>query len=277
MEHAGIKATWWLNKQWDDFRRLGGEQLMPTTSTYATVIRAFTRDCQPDRAEDILHELFERHEQMRTSQLEPTTEIFTLIIHAWLTAAESQGSDFFRKLKSLKRADEWLEHLNQQDEECGPTTSRDLFLSVLRAARNIAFDRPDILEIANRQFVNLRKSRHQMCHSAYAYLLQVGLRAMAGPEHDELRTDFVQLLVKECCDEGLVSRHVVRAISNDPFYEEGWTAHESAHMSSELFPDWPLPPAWTRNVKQDALLPTIDDFQRTRFKFDVTPGHNPFQ
>lgn len=176
----------------------------------------------------------------------------------------------------MKRAFDWVEYLvkHYDNADSGPTTTHDAFLGILKAARKCASDRKDILNLASKTFQYLKESRHVVDPLAYSCLLQIVLQALSRPESDNARTEKVTQIVQDCCEDGLVSKGLVRALTNGPVYESGWTLSESEELTTTLFPDWPLPPSWTRNISNDAVLPTQSDFQRTKhilFKH----GQNP--
>ena len=266
-ERAGERASWWIDQQWSDYEKSDNENLMPTTHTYTTAINAWSKAGNPKRAEELLLQFLKRYEKLKVSQLEPNTEIYSAIIQAWLNAAESKENSQTDKVKALNRAAEWLEGLVRGESESGPATRHDIFLNTLKAARHCAKHSPDVLETASRVFNHLRNSSHYVQPVAYAYLLQIGLSALPEPENDLARTKFLTELVTVCCEDGFLSRSFVVSLTNGPIQREGWTAYESARISCILFPDWPTPPSWTRNVQKKLDLPRAEDFQRTRFKF----------
>jgi len=239
---------------------------MPKTQTYELVIKAWGNAGQPDKAERLLFHLLERYEAKKAIQLQPTTELFASSVQTWLQAAEPAEEGVSGQVDAWKRAVQWLEYIVQQDNGSGPTSRHDLFLNVLKTARSCADNRQDVLEDASRTFDKLQNSRHHVDQMAYACLLEVGLRALPGPEHDEARSKFVTELVAKCRHDGLVSKRVVRVLTNGPLYRKGWTKHESDRLACALFPDWPLPPSWTRNLKRDEQLPSAKDLQRTIFE-----------
>lgn len=266
-ERAGERASWWIDQQWSDFEKHDNEALMPTTHTYTTAINAWGKAGEPRRAEGLLLRFLEKYEKLKAPQLEPNTEVYAAIIKAWLNTAGSNAHSQQAKTEALQRAVEWLESLVQGENDSGPATRHDIFLSVLKVARRCAKLSPAVLDLASRVFSHLRNSSHFVQPVAYTHLLQVGLSALPGPEHDLTRTKFLTELVSVCCEDGFLSRSFVLSLTNGPLQRDGWTAYESARLSAVLFPDWPIPPSWTRNVQKESDLPSAEDFQRTRFKF----------
>ena len=264
-EKRGERASWWLRKQWQDWETTQDAHLMPTTSTYTAVIRAWDRAGNSVTAEAVMQEFLEKSSSLQVAQLEPNTEIFCAIVKSWTAFAERKDNGFHSRIKALKKAEEWLNYLSGLEKECGPTTTHDLFLGVLKAAKNCAHGRQDVLDLADSIFNKLRDSRYPVDHNAYSCLLQVGLLAFSAPEHDKARSDFVEKLFKECCEDGLLSKNFIRALTNGPIYRTGWTEYESSRMSGCLFPDWPLPPCWTRNIKHESVLPQARDLERTGY------------
>ena len=175
------------------------------------------------------------------------------------------------------RAAEWLQSLVKRESTADPAlvSSVDMFTSILGAARKCASS--DVLEMAEQVFDQLRASHHTVEPIHYSRLLQVGLLAMSHPEKTDARTSFVRKVMQECKEAGLVSSLLVQALANGPVYVDGWTVAESKESVLELFPDWPLPPSWTRNVRQLDLLPKRIDFYRAPDKRrTVLHGVDPF-
>ena len=133
------------------------------------------------------------------------------------------------------------------------------------AAEKCCRRRPDVLELATKVMEDFRKSRHGANHSAFTTLLSIGLKVFSGLQDVDARKSFLTKLLKDCADDGLVSRSFVQGIANSPVYYQGWTIEESSQLTSDLFSEWPLPSPWTRNVPK-RLLPQVDDVERTNFK-----------
>ena len=266
-ERAGERASWWIDQQWSDFEKDDDEALMPTTHTYTTAINAWGKVGEPNTAEELLLRSLEKYKELKAPQLEPNTELYAATIKAWLNTAGSNAKGQQVKVEALQRAVEWLESLVRGENDSGPATRHDIFLSVLNVSRRCAKLSPAVLDLASRVFSHLRNSSHFVQPVAYTHLLQVGLSALSGPEHDLTRTKFLTELVTVCCEDGFLGRSFVLSLTNGPIQRDGWTAHESARLSAVLFPDWPISPSWTRNVQKESDLPSAEDFQRTRFKF----------
>lgn len=267
-KRAGERAEWWIGQQWKDYEPNGSEKLLPTTRTYAAAISAWSKAGNPQRAEELLLLYLERYDQLKVPQLQPNTEIYAALIQAWLNAVESKENGHEEQIKAYIRAVEWLESLIREESDSGPATRHDMFLNTLKAARHCAKNSPDVLETTSRVFNHLRNSRHHVQPVAYSCLLQVGLSALSNPADDFARTKFLTELVAVCRDDGFLSRTFVVSLTNGPIQKEGWNAYESARLSSVLFPNWPISPAWTRNLHKESDLPRAEDFQRTRFKFE---------
>jgi hypothetical protein len=143
------------------------------------------------------------------------------------------------------------------------TTSPDLFDGVLSQAAKCENLGPEILDFAISILESYRASRHRVDFLAYVWVLQVGLNVLGTAKYDNTRFDFIEQLVKDCCDDGLLSNVFVRVLANGPVYYDGWTRGESARIVEELFPEWPLPWEWSRNLKQQYNLPRPDNAERT--------------
>lgn len=179
---------------------------MPTTNTYVQAIAAWGNVGSPKHAEDLFIDFLRRSEGLKAPRLRPNTEIFAAAIRAWLKAAASEEAGQDEQIVRLGRGAEWLESMMSEENKGGPATTHDLFLTVLKSAKSCAFDAPAVLDVAYRTFCNLRDSRHHIDAKAYSWLLEVALLALAKPEHDEIRTTFVNRLVKGCCQDGLLSK-----------------------------------------------------------------------
>lgn len=262
-DRAGVKAMWWLDKQWDEYEKSGGRtDLMPTTRTYIAAISAWGHCGNANEAEGLLLDFLRRYEDEHAPALTPNTEVFTVTIRAWLKAAESTEGSQEQQIERLSRAAEWLDSMVHAEGEGGPVTTHDMFLNVLKSATICAPDSPKVLDLAYRTFNTLRDSRHYVDPKAYAWLLESALLALAKAEHNEARTLFVTRLVKACCEDGLVSRTLILTLTRGPVVRAGWTNYESMRMTHELFPEWPLPPSWTRNLRRpDVMHPRPEDFQ----------------
>ena len=265
--NRGHRTTWLLSKQWSDFHFTGNEQLRPTVDSYNTVIRVWISLMEPLQAEKLLAELVHHSDREPDVKLGPNSESFSLVIRAWLAVAEV-GSE-----AALMTAAKWIFLLDEREKtETGILSSVEIFSLFFSAAKRCAKSSIKILDTTMEVFDKLRASRHTLDCLHYSRLLQVGLVVLSKEESNPIRSSFIEHVVSDCKQAGLVSSPLLQALSNGPIYPSGWTAEESVRLIVELFPQWPLPPAWMRNVKPESMLPKESDRWRRAF---VHSYHGP--
>jgi hypothetical protein len=272
---ADRRAQWWLNRLWDEYERSDHDRrLQPHISTYCVVLRAIRKD--PVKSEKLLLELLRSEE--KGEYLRPNSACYAFVIHAWLQPCEYQSESAKTHFERITRAWSWLKELIRREKQgtCILTSSPDLFEGILKACSRCSGEElgTDVLDLAIACFDTLRESRHRVDFMTYTWILQIGLDALAGPEHNETRAAFIRQLVLDCRDDGLVSNAFVRALANSPVCYAGWTAQESARLTNELFETWPLPSSWHRNLPMDALIPTEQDAKRTDIHVHLHKGAN---
>jgi hypothetical protein len=269
--NRGHRVEWWLSKQWKDYEFEGRDKLIPTTDTYNVGIQTYERMTEPQKAQRLLSDLIRRSDLDQTGKLKPNSESFASVIRAWLIVAGMGSKD------ALETAVRWLDSLAEMEKhETGIVSMVDLYTGVLRAARTCASKYPEVLDLAVETLDKLRASRHTVNDLHYSRLLQIGLLAMSRSEHNDVRTAFITQIVEDCSEDGLISTPLLRALANGPVYYDGWTIEGSDRLTEKLFPDWPLPHGWTRNVKQDGHIPRRTDLMRTGFDL-VRHGDDPYK
>jgi hypothetical protein len=263
--NCGQRAAWLLSKQWSDYRFSGNESLKPTVDTYNTLIRIWIGQMDPLQAEKLLSELVLFGDEDKSGKLRPNSESFALVIKAWLAVAE-KGSD-----AALITAAKWIFLVEEREKaESGILSSGELFTLFFGAARKCAKSSVQILDITMEVFERLRNSRHIMDCLHYSRLLQIGIQVLSREEANQVRTSFIEHVISGCKEAGLVSSPLIYTLSNGTIYPSGWTADESQRVLAEYFPQWPLPSAWTRNVKPENMLPKESD----RWRRDFTLGYH---
>jgi hypothetical protein len=268
--NRGQRVTWLLSTQLNDFDFVGDASLRPTVDTYNTVMGVWINLMEPLEAETVLSELLQQSQYDDTGKVRPNSESFSLVIRAWLAVAE-RGSEI-----ALFTAARWMDTLAQHEKtESGISSSVELYTLFLGAARKCASHSPQVLDITVDVFEKLRASRHMISCLHYSRLLQVGILALSKDQSNQVRTSFIEHVVTECKEAGLISSPFLQALGNGPIFADGWTVYESRRMVGDLFPQWPLPESWTRNVKQTDLLPQRIDLKRTIF-FCSRHGVDPF-
>lgn len=265
--NRGHRTTWLLSKQWSDFHFTGNEQLRPTVDSYNTVMRVWISLMEPLEAEKLLAELVQHSDCEPNAKLSPNSESFSLVIRAWLAVAEI-GSE-----AALLTAAKWIFLLEEREKaENGILSSVELYSLFFSAAKRCAKSSIKILDVTMEVFEKLRSSRHALDCLHFSRLLQVGFVVLSKEEANQVRSSFIEHVIKDCKEAGLISSPILQAIANGPIYPTGWTAEESVRMVAEHFPQWPLPPAWTRNVKPESMLPKESDRWRRTFTFSY---HGP--
>ena len=282
--NAGKRALWWLKQLWSETENAemsmtdntehGSqsfstrvEELCPTVSTYNAVMKALVSS--PDSggalaAENLLLDLGEKYRSLSSSstseelkrrygRLRPNSESFAIVIRAWLRESyDAYGAD--NKVACVIRAVEWLTSLHDVENENDLSTTPELFTGVLKAANRCARDRPDIIGIAIEVFDTFRDSRFQYDGQCYSTMLQVGLQSYSGPGREQDLGEFVNKLVEECCEDGLLNNVFVRTIANHHSYE-------CRAVTQKYFQHWPLAPSWSRNVKNQHSVPVPRDLR----------------
>jgi len=268
--NLGQRVEWLLSKQWNDYDFSGDEKLRPSVDAYDLVIRAWASLKKPMNAERVLTELINLSGDGKSGGLQPTSESFNHIIRAWLAVANDGN------IEALQRATDWLNTLVKREQVDGKLLSTgELYSSILGSARKCASHDPRALDLAVGVFEQLKASHHMMEPIHYSRLVQIGLLALSKPEKTEVRRLFLQQVVDECKDAGLISSPLLQALANGPIFSDGWTINESEDCLWEFFPDWPCPPSWTRNVKQEGLLPRESDFTRSTYSLS-SHGIDPY-
>lgn len=120
----------------------------------------------------------------------------------------------------------------------------------------------NVLNCAMKVFSKLDRSRHHVDWISYQWLLEVGLKVLSEEKYNTKRLDFLKNVTRKCCENGLLAREVVRAISNGPVFVDGWTKNMCNQAVKTVLGEWPLPKSWSRNLKNHNLSPTREDLNR---------------
>ena len=206
---------------------------------------------------------FYRYQQQQTPELCPNSESFAIVIRAWLQLAE-HTRNLEQRIRSIKRAVEWLTSLREIENEKNLSTAPELYHGVIRVARLAASpDCPFVLEIAQDVFEKFRQSRHRVNYLSYAALLQVALKVYGRPEQAVERKEFVNDLFQDCCEDGLLSNLFLRALSNDD-------SPECQDLVDNLRYHWPLSLSWSRNLKNGTTHPELLDLSARMRNVDAS-------
>ncbi|KAL3939944.1 MAG: hypothetical protein SGBAC_005430 [Bacillariaceae sp.] len=252
--NAGKRANWWLKRLWNDAEVDSNAELLPTKTTYNIVMRALAKTDGVHAAETLLLTLGDKYKEQKEMNLCPNSESFAIVIRAWLQKAK-QERNVEDRIAALRRAIEWLQSLQQVENEQNLSTSPELYLGVLRCATKCARRRRETLTLATETFEAMKTSRFQYDSYSYCLVLEVGLEALSGPKDDHERALFVENLLIDCSEDGLVSSTVLQAIGKSRTYATGWTKDAKHQLVDHLFPEWPLPQAWSRNVTNSRSIP----------------------
>jgi len=252
--NAGKRASWWLKRLWNDAEVESNADLLPTKTTYNIAMRALANTDGAVEAESLLLELGDKYKEQKELDLCPNSESFAIVIRAWLQQAKKHRNVEDR-IAALSRANEWLQSLRHVENENNLSTSPELFLGVLRCATNCARKRRETLTLATETFEAMKNSRFQYDSVPYCLLLQVGLDALSAPRDDDERTLFVENLLADCSEDGLVCGNFLQALIRSRTYSTGWTAQAREELMDQVFPQWPLPQSWSRNLSNPRLLP----------------------
>ena len=279
--NSGERAEWWLRNMWTEYEETGNEKVRPNVGAYLAVMEAYF--LQPNattggKLEGLLLELLE-HEKTNSTEKDNTlvanTAAFTFVIRGWLRHEEHLPMEDMGY--GCEKALHWLDVLLDREEHKGiphAATSPELYCGIVKASKEAAMGvrttrvSKRVLKTALEAFAEYRSSRHAMEPNAYAWIMQIGLKALSSPADDASRWKLIRHLTKVCCEDGYVSRNFLNALSNGPIWAEGWTAEESERMTREVFGDWPMPKSWSRNVTRSGDLPKPIDVRRSRFKVE---------
>lgn len=268
----GQRVAWLLSKQWKDFHFLRDDNLQPTVLSYNIAIQTWISLKQPLEAEKLLLALLQHSDNNNSNQknghdyskLRVNSESFSLLIRAWLAVADD-GS-----ISALMAAAKWLSAIETREQSDSTISSSvELYTLFLGSARKCAAHSAEVMTISLQVFDNLRQSRHLMDCLHYSRMLQIGLLSLSRATNNTTRDKFIEEIVTECKDAGLVSSALLQALADGPTYPDGWTVEESKRVVGEHFPmGGPLPPSWLRNIRQQGQLPKESDlYRRTFFVF----------
>jgi hypothetical protein len=109
-----------------------------------------------------------------------------------------------------------------------------------------------------------KRSRFQVDHLAYTWLLEIALKVLSAQSDNTRRAETIKELIEQICIDGMLSSTFLNKLSNGPFYEEGWTQDESERLRKEHLGDPPFPTAWSRNVKDEKYRPSERDIHEGR-------------
>ena len=127
--------------------------------------------------------------------------------------------------------------------------------TILKTAARSEGRGENLLAVAQESFWAKRnRSRFNVDQIDYVFLLEVGMKVLAGKERDEFMLD----LLRQCKKDGLVSKRLVREVVRGPLHEE-WPEEERQQIVQLLFgEELNFPTSWSRNVhKHDR--PTAKD------------------
>lgn len=259
--NSGERCEWWLRKMWQEFDDTGNEHIRPNTDVYNAVMSGY-EGVDAVKVDNLLTEMLDL-EQTDNWPFRPNTNSFSLAMRSWL----KDGKNNATAGEGISHAFNRLQALVEREAEGIPqsSTSHEMFAGILKAASKGPSVNEATLDIVVETYEKFQESRHPVDDKAYVWLLQAGLTAMSGPAYNSRRTEFIRIVTKSCCDNGLLSNGFVVALANSPVWNEGWTIEASNRLTKEHFGSWPLPLSWSRNIKNK---PRDIDTRRRRFQLE---------
>jgi len=278
--NSGERAEWWLRNMWTEYEQTGNEKVRPNVGAYLAVMEAYFHQANVTKLESLLLELLEHEcgsdiqgtDNNGNEPLVANTAAFTFVIRGWLKHEDQLDMDDMGA--GCEKALGWLDKLMDREDQglTHAATSPELYTGIIKTAKEAALSvkttkvSKRVLKTALEAFTEFRSSRHAVEPNAYAWIMQIGLKALSSPADDMARVRLIQHLSKACCEDGYVSKNFVNALSNGPIWVEGWTAEESEIMTKEIFGDWPMPKSWSRNISRSGDIPKRIDIRRSRTK-----------
>ncbi len=250
--NAGARSEWWLRRMWGDEDM---HDAKPDVNTYNSVILAFLNIGQASQAESLLEELIAMEESGK--QIMPNSETFSLVIRSWLRYANDPENDI---VHGCHRAYKWLSALLKKEESGEDVTSSpELFSQIIKTIQAVEIQDKALLNIALKTFSKLKSSRHHVDIIAYNCLLQIGLQTLSDPSMSTFRKKFVDTIISNCCDDGLINRKFILTLSEkcSSSRSSNQERQEIMVICRHFFSD-PIPLSWFRNV-QDQSIPSRAD------------------
>ena len=232
----------------------------PDVNSFNLVMEAFLQLNDPARVEDLLLEM-----DATNGAVSPNSESFSKVIRAW-TQNEMNNPAYGLPGSSCENAWKWLDELLQREKKDRPDLgpAPELFSSILKTAAMTDATSENLLSVGQRTFWAMRESRFGVDSFAYAWLLEIGLKVLQSPKHNERRETFVASLAKQCCKDGLLSVRFIRQLADGKVYAEGWTAEESERLGRKVFGEAEFPVVWSRNLQKGQRQPRVQDMVRAR-------------
>ena len=250
--NAGVRSDWWLRRMLNG-TELGGPEA--DVNTFNSVMLAYHNINQPQKAENLLNELIEI-EREGDIDIKPNSESFSIVIRSWLAHVRNTGD-----CEGCHNAYNWLSILLEREEkDFDVTVSPELYYQIIKTAEISSRHTQDkaLLNLALKTFARFQSSRHHLDAMSYKRLLQIGIQILSGPVNFKRRMDFIRTVISSCCDDGLLSKHLISVLKNQ--YKESNMGRDEIRVLSQEFFHWPLPSNYSRNIKEENLLPTKEDF-----------------
>jgi hypothetical protein len=256
-KNSAARCEYWLRKMinenrsrvrggYDDHHRRASSSSspiapQPDSSTYNLVMEAWLQMDNPDaaRVQDLLLEM------KASDVVSPDSESYSKVIRAWLKD-ELLNQQLGVQGSSVERAWAWLDELMTLEEHGDVGPAPELFTSILKTAARSEGRGENLLAVAQETFWAKRnQSRFNVDHIDYVFLLEIGMKVLAGQERDKFMVD----LIRQCSKDGLVSKRLVREAVRGPINEE-WPEEERERRIQLLFGEEEVnfPSSWSRNV-----------------------------
>ncbi len=164
------------------------------------------------------------------------------------------------EIDGCHRAYEWLCTLLEREERDLVTSSPELFYQIMKVVEisSREFQDKALLNLALKTFSKLQSSRHHLDLMSYKRILQTGIQTLNGPLNFRHRMEFIRTVTASCCDDGLLSKHYITVLKNQ--YTDSNVSKNEIRIIGQEFFNWPLPANYSRNIKEQNLIPSEKDF-----------------
>ncbi len=251
--NSGVRSEWWLRRMLSE---TGLDYAHPNVDTYNYVMLAYHNVYQPQEAENLLKELIEMENNKDGGYIRPNSESYSIVIRSWLTYVRNTGD-----CDGCSHAYMWLAALLEREENhLDVTSSPELFYQIIRTIEISSREIRDkaLLNLALKTFSKLQSSRHPLDAMSYRSLLKIGIQTLSGPLHFKRRMEFIRSVISSCCEDGLLTKHLIAVLKNQSNASN--MGKDEIRVICQEFFDLPLPSSYSRNIKEQNLLPSKKDF-----------------
>ena len=223
----------------DTLFEAGNTNVKADSYSYNTVLNAWAKSGDPQRAERILS-IMEGRYQNGDISLKPNTRSYTTVIDAW---AKSNDRNSARKAEQILIAMQ-AQYENTNDEETRPNTTTANAVMNSCAFTKVNSEKSDALRIAFRVFEWLQQQR-DISPDSYTYTIMLSVCSNLLPRQDtRTRYSHARNLFLKCRESGHVNDFVLRKLRHTVNEEEYMSLVDYRINSSAKN----LPSSWTRNA-----------------------------